>query len=627
MTASRESQARHALCCCLIVAARAVLRTPWLALVSAVVLVSLALPASAQILYWQSGAPPVYAIQALRNIAGASTPLTLPAGFTWASLPFVGPPGGQAVLSFKPPNGDSFSCNNPPPTVTAGGNFVSGFVLNCAAAAITVQVNFGAAITPTVGTVTLGSFSIPGDSPGLATLATYTPGNPFQLNCTNLVATCVITASVSSSSNGSITNQGFGGTLATVMAQSASEFTAVATAAPANGEVGPACIDLLSYESDGMAFQQPCLASEGSVAQVVDVGSVELVETHYLGLNGTSPFHWVGGATVTLSGTCAGLMLDNIGSVAASCGYQPLFGAAAYLIPASDVTAVACPATLSAAQGTPNAIPGTITPPLAIFTHVPYSDPSSTPLYGSAQGHFEVCVYSGGTGPVGASAAWNVAASFDCGPPALGSCTALGEPSGPDGLLAIGYNGVATSFDFTNGGFSQAAFLRVVNRMGDIAPSSAPNGACLSDGSIGAGGAGRFVTGGVPPGTGTGNYSAGYEVVPGLTGNNTGQLDQTQPCQPIAQILCKVTSDDGYNGYASLFANTDTDAMAGGPGLLSGTNVFYPVYKIFQLAGIPLFIDAYNAFNYGSMVCYAPLGVTITQVQMNLNGVPMVNME
>ena len=622
-----ELQARGALCHCLVAATAAARRLPRLALMLALLLVALAAPASAQVLYWPSGAPPIYAIQALRSISGASTVLTLPAGLTWLSLPFAGPPGGQALIAFKPPSGDSFSCSNPAPTITLGGNFASGFVQSCTASAINVQVAFGPALTPTAGSIALGRFSITGDSTGLATLAAYTPGNPAQLTCTTLTPSCVITATVTVSANAAISNQGFGGNLGAVMAQSGSEFTAIATAQPANGETGPVCIDLLSFASDGMGFQEPCLAAEGSVVQAADLGSIEFTETHYLGLDGTNPFHWVGGATIGLTGTCGGEMLENTGSVAASCGVLPLASAAAFLVPASDVTTVACPATLATAQGTPGAIRATITPPLASFTNVPYSDATATPLYSTVQSHFEICIYALGNGTVGDSAAWNATVSFDCGPPALGSCTAVGETGAADQLLALGYNGVMTAFNYTNGGFSQMAYLRIVNRMTNVTQAATINGACLRDSDVGAGGAGRIVTGGVAPGPGTGNFASGYEIVPGLSGSTTGELDPTQTCQPVAQVLCKVTSDDGYNGYAALFGNNDPDPFAGGPGLLAGTNVFYPVYKIFQLAGIPVFQDGYNGFNYGSMVCYAPFGVTLTQVQTSLNGVPEVNMQ
>jgi hypothetical protein len=623
----RALQARIAACRWLVMAGTAMRRAQLLALMLAAALTGLAAPASAQILYWSSGAPPIYAIQALRNFIPASSFLTLPPGLTWTSLPFVGPPSGTALISFQPPSGDSFSCNHPQPTATVSGNFVSGFVFSCSASAITVEVFFGSAATPTPGTVTLGAFSIAGTSPGLATLANYTLGKPLQLNCTTLIPSCELTASVTASSNASIANQGFGGILATIMAQSASEFISFSTAAPANGQTGPACVDLFSFANDGMAFQQPCLASEGNVVQVVDLGSVDLGETHYLGANGTSPFQWVGGGTVSLTGSCGGLMLEDTGSVPASCGFLPLSGAAAFLIPASSLATVACPATLTAAQGSPGAIAATITPPAAIFANVPHSDPTATPLYGSAHSDFEICVYASGAATVGDSAGWNATASFDCGPPASGICTALGEPAGPDALLALGYNGQITSFNFTNGGFSQIAFLRIVNRMNDIAPTDTVNGACLNDSGIAGGGSGRFVKGGVPPASGTGNFTSGDEVVPGLSGATTSLLDPSQTCQPVAQVVCNVTSDDGYNGYAALFTNDSSNEFAGAPGLLSGTNVLYPIYQIFQLAGIPIFADAYNVFNYGSMVCYAPFGVTLTQVQMGFQGPPLVNMQ
>jgi hypothetical protein len=290
-------------------------------------------------------------------------------------------------------------------------------------------------------------------------------------------------------------------------------------------------------------------------------------------------------------------------------------------------------------------IKGTVVAGVATFTGVP------EPVFGNQQypdgtdfyAHYEVCDYATEQAVIGDSAHWYVQATFDCTTnPLHFDCTKVNEVGGSsaDKLLPIQYNGKATFVNFTNGGFSEAAYLRIVNRMPDLhlpappAPGSDVNLTCVDDASIGANGSGRFVKGGVPTPydgiEGTGNFSTsggqGVQVVPGLTGDNTGLLDKGVTCQPVAQVVCKITTDDGYNGYATLFTNNSADPFTGGPGLLSGTNVFYPVYKIFQLAGVPWFSDNYNVYNYASLVCFAPRDVTITHVEQDYNH-PLVNMQ
>ena len=530
-------------------------------------------PASAQLFYWSTGSPPVYAVQAVRSIVASAGVLTLPAGLTWTSLPFAGPPGGMAIISFQPPTGDNFVCSNPVPTAITSGNFSSAVVQSCSSSAIQVLVFFGSAVVPATGTITLGAIGIAGTSSGLATLTPIPSGNLLQLNCAQISPACDVTATIVSSNNAAIGNGAFGGTLVTIMASSATELTFLATARPTDGEVGPVCVDMFSYQSNGMAFQQPCQTQEGDPVSVADLGTIDIAETHYLGANGTGAFQWQAGpnatGTVVLTGTCGGLMLENIGSVPASCGILPLAGTLPYLVPAASPATAACPETAQQAASFVGAVLATVNAPTATFTGVRFPNATvNPPPYDTQHAYFELCVYGSGTAVIGASSAWTVAASIDCGPPALSTCTGLSESVGTDALLAFGYNGLLKRILFTNGAYNEFAYLRIVNDTAAV-PAPAPSG----------------------------------------------------------QVVCKVQMDDGYNGYATLFTNPSGYSTTTLPGLDPGKNVLYPVSLIFQNAGIvPPGWDSNNYYDFGSLMCFYPAGITIEQVQADFNGT-VVNIE
>jgi hypothetical protein len=545
----------------------------WLASVFAALIVSMPGPASAQLFYWPSGSPPVYATQAVRSVIASSGVLSLPAGLTWTSLPFAGPPGGMALISFQPPSGDNFVCSNPVPTATASGNFSSASVQSCSSSAIQVLVSFGSAVVPTAGTITLGAIGIAGTSPGLAALTFIPSSNLQQLNCGLQSAACDISATIVSSNNAGIGNGAFGGTLVTIMAISGTELTYLATTKPANGEVGPICIDMFSYESNGMAFQQPCQTQEQNPVSVADLGTIDIAETHYLGANGTSAFQWSAGpnatGTVVLTGTCGGLMLENIGSVPASCGILPLAGTQDFLIPATSPATAACPQTVVQASTVPGAVKASVNPPGATFAAVPYPNATvSPPPYDTKHIYYEVCVYGSGAAVIGASSAWTVGTSIDCGSPPQSTCTGLAESAGTDALLVFDYNGLVRTFLLTNGAYNQLSYLRIVN---DTA------------------------------------------AVPGPA--------------PAGEVVCKVQMDDGYNGYATLFTNPSGFVSSTLPGLSPGTNILYPVSLIFQNAGIlPPGWDVNNYYDFGSLMCFYPAGITIEQIQADSNGT-IVNIE
>jgi len=446
-------------------------------------------------------------------------------------------------------------------------------VQSCSSSAIQVLVFFGSAVVPATGTITLGAYGIAGTSPGLGTLTLIPNGNLLQVNCPLQSAACNITATIVSSNNAGIANGAFGGTLVTIMARSGTELTFLGTAKPTNGEVGPICVDMFSYESNGMAFQEPCQTQEGNPVAVADLGTIDIAETHYLGANGTSAFQWKAGpnatGTVALTGTCGGLMLENIGSVPANCGILPLAGTQDFLIPAASPATAACPQTLAQAVSFPGAVAATVTPPMATFGGVPFPNATvNPPPYDTQHAYFEVCVYGSGAAVIGASSAWTVGASIDCGPPAQSTCSGLAESTGTDALLVFDYNGLLSRFFFTNGAYNQFAYLRIVNNT-------------------------AAVPGPAPPG----------------------------------EVVCKVQMDDGYNGYATLFTNPSGFISTTLPGLSPGKNILYPVSLIFQNAGIlPAGWDANNFYDFGSLMCFHPAGITIEQIQADSNGT-VVNIE
>lgn len=432
-------------------------------------LAAMAMAASAQTLAWQSQTP-VYAVQAVNDVAANPGTLKIPGGLTFTSAFFAGGGGGTAVVVFTLPVGDVLDCGNPAPTATVSANFTNPIV-SCNQGStspsipgtVTVQVSAGFS-TNSPGTVTLGSFGIAGISSGLSSLANFSPGNGQGLNCQAGTSDCVITAQVAVSSIGGLA----AGLTApsTIMADSGNELS-VASSAPTNGAVGPVCIDLFSYQSNGLVFQQPCLATEGSTVALADLGSITITENYYLAADGVSPFIWSAGSsatgTVVLTGTCGGTALQATGSTPGNCGILTLTGQAAYLIPAGTVAPLtACPTTLSAAQTTQGAIAGSVSPPSATFVNVSFPNANSSNRVNFKSNLFyEVCAYALGTAVMGDSGGWSVAASIGSGPEA----TPANEATPPgDRLLTESYNGLISYFNFTNGGYNYTAYLHIANK-------------------------------------------------------------------------------------------------------------------------------------------------------------------
>jgi hypothetical protein len=698
-----------------------------LAALGALGLTALSTPAFAQSFSWGAptgGVPSTYAQQAIADAQNGGS-LNLPGGLTYTTAVFneVVSGVGQAIIDVQLPTGyhiGTCPATNSVSVGTGGTNtgFASVANVKCFTAAnvpfgpapngffqtngdvVQVTVNLTSGTTPGVtGSITFGVINIAGTSPGLAMLdpAGTLTGNPDKLKTWCTLATnfdahaCELFPVMVQSSNLGLVNQTVPGSIPMAYSVNAK---GVQTHGPSFSGYSSICVDMLYPYAPGNEFQQNCGDGEHPVTgghrlyttnttSVADKGVIiidlKALESQFEDAADDVTFRENPIInTITMTGTCGGLQLENIGSVAASCGTLPFAGENVWLVPIAGLTnvvdggvsgpdtspvppslgaGVACPAPDTVAGQPPAAVAaisyqGVVSGGVATFSNVlePVFPTGQLPDGTDFFAHYEVCDYATEQAVIGDSAHWYVQATFDCsGSPAPLDCTMVNEVGGSsaDALLPIQYNGKATYVNFTNGGFSEAAYLRIVNRMTDLWQTSDTTGqfrvnqTCVNDSTIGTNGAGNFSKGGagvpsginVPAPEGTGNFSnnnnaggVAVEVVPGLTGDPTGLLNKEQTCEPVAQVVCKVTTDDGYNGYATLFTNNSSDPFKGAPGLLSGTNVFYPVYKIFQLAGIPWFNDAYNVYNYASMVCYAPKDVTITHVEQDYNH-PLVNMQ
>ncbi len=578
-------------------------------------------------------------------------------------------------------NVNSVTCY-PTTAAAIAANAISASQAQTTGGVIQVQVALNSTPTATteVGSIQLGTITVAGSSPGLAVLnppglSTAAAGKGI-LNCNPnapgyVHTNCDIFGLIVESSVTQVAAAG--PSLSTTLAESA-QAKGVTTFPPSYSGFTSICVDMLYPYAPGEEFKQNCWGSTSQDTSVADKGVIAIdflgLEAQVEDVDDTKVFEQTQNtATIVVKGFCGGLQLENIGSVPASCGIQPFTGENAWLIPISGTVPTQvvlgtsaivpspynagspqCPAPTTTSAGgkgagsppsTSGAVEGIATGPGEVtFFQVPEPTvPSTGPLPVTDYVlYYELCDYSTEQAVISDVSHWTVRAEFECAGTPLPDCTRIAE-SGPDKLLPIQYLGHPFYVDFTNGSFNELAFLRIVNRMRNVSladiqgGSSNPNYTCVQDSSVTGSGSGRFVTSGTPGN----NYDAkggapngGTEIVPGLSSSTSGLLDSDLTCQPVAQVVCKVTSDDGWNGYASLFTNGGgfgNQLFSNGPGVLSGTNVFYPIFQIFQLAGIPEFADPYNPNNLGSMICYAPDGVSLSQVQIDTQGVSVVNVQ
>lgn len=354
------------------------------------------------------------------------------------------------------------------------------------------------------------------------------------------------------------------------MAESGDAFATAALALPQDGAANSVCIDVFSYHSNGEAFQQPCTpGTPGGSGPLSDKGSVAITETYYLGADGVHAFVFEdAGGTVTLKGTCGGTAGGTASGTPGSCGVLPLTGEAVYLVPEPQPPDVACPATAAAAASVPGSVAADISPPAGSFANVAFPNATATSTIGAmGTAIYEVCGYALGNQIIGDVAAWSASASIDQGLPDATVVAATGS-----GLLTYSYNGAIDWFNFTNGGYGDIAFLRLVNR------------------------------------------NPWEPLTLGVNGE---------------EVVCLVQADDGTSGYASLYTNagqtTSNDNNApGNPAIIAGQNAFYAVPTLFANAGIVP--TAANPYDLGALTCFHDYQLHLVQVWMEPGGA-IVNIE
>jgi hypothetical protein len=610
----------------------------------------------------------VYAQQAVALAQASGQTLDLPGGITYQTQHFNAT-GGQGIIAIQLPQNyhlaPGFCPTASQVTTDGGGGFTSVLSVGCYTVTptnnvplfnsnllptngdvIEIQVALASATPNTTGSIHLDVIKLDGTSIGLNTL--NPPGtllnNPDKTTqwCTGASFNpnnCELFGSVLQSPAGIFTTPA-GGYSSVLMATSINA-KGVKTFPPSYSGYKAVCVDMTYAWAPGEEFREGTNCESGADQSVADKGMIQIdllaLEAQHENTHDTLTFRDPEGPVIIVQGRCGGLMLENIGSIAASCGLQPFTGENAYLVPV-DVNGqnfpetpmqqlpvgslpsftnphTACPVPDASGAGHPpagtkGAIKGTVGPAgtvtfdlTSVTTGADYEPPfppSQLPDGTDWVAYYEFCDYATEQAVIADSAGWFVSAQFDCLPTLKLSCTKTMENPAMDALLPIQVNGAAFYVNFTNGAYNQLAFLRIVNDMHDVNPNAGNpndpanvNETCVKDNNQDA-------------------YNAGLNPTPGSIAT----------CEPVAQVICKVTTDTGFNGYASLFTNSGGAAPSNGPGLVTGTNDLYPVWEIFANAGVPQgpFSDPNNVYNFGSLICFHPYGVYITQVQLDSNG-------